>query len=119
MKTLKFILIIVIISIAYLSLTPTVTVTIGNDKISHFIAYGTLMTVIGLLSFQTRKRFFLGIISALLYGALIEIAQHYVPGRFMSVYDLIANGTGVFIGIVITIMIYTPVHNSMDRLGIK
>ena len=119
MKSLKFILVLVIIAIAYLSLTPTDTITIGNDKISHFIAYGSLMTIVGLLTFQTRKRFFLGIILALFYGAILEIAQYYVPGRFMSFYDLIANATGVFIGIVITIFIYDPVHNLLNRLGVK
>lgn len=119
MKTLKVILIILLIGIAYLSLTPTEIVTIGNDKVSHFIAYGCLMTIIGLLSFQTRNKFFLGIILALFYGAVLEIAQNYVPGRMMSIYDLIANGTGVFIGVILTIMIYHPVHKLLNRLGIK
>ena len=116
---LRITLLLIIAGIAYLSLTPTEIVTIGNDKTSHFIAYGILMSIIGLISFQTRKRFFLGIVLALLYGALLEIGQHYVPGRFMSVYDLIANGTGVFIGIIITILIYKPVHSLLKSLGVK
>lgn len=119
MKTIKIILIVVIIGIAYFSLTPTDTIIIGNDKISHFLAYGTLMFIIGLVSFQTRTKFFLGIILALFYGAMLEIVQYYVPGRFMSFDDLIANATGVFIGIVLTIMLYNPTHNLLNRLGIK
>lgn len=95
---LRVSLIAILIGIAYLSLTPTETITIGNDKISHFIAYGVLMLNIGLITYPHTKKFRNGIAMASLYGVFMEIGQHYVPGRFMSVYDVVANLLGVFIG---------------------
>jgi len=33
------------------------------------------------------------------YGVLMEVGQHFVPGRFMSAGDLVANGLGVVLGL--------------------
>lgn len=96
----------IIVGIAYLSLSPTETIVVGNDKISHFIAYAVLMINIGLITYSVKKRFVAGIILALIYGGIIEVLQHFVPGRYMSIYDMFANAAGVFIGILIIIMTY-------------
>ena len=88
---LKASLSIIIIGILYLSLTPTETLTVGNDKISHFIAYSCLMLNIGLIQLPSIKKLRTGIIAALLLGCLVEVIQHFVPGRFMSFGDVIAN----------------------------
>ncbi|MDX2360619.1 MAG: VanZ family protein [Crocinitomicaceae bacterium] len=115
---LRVSLILIIIGIAYLSLTPTDTITIGNDKISHFIAYGALMTNIGMITYEKRYRFLWGIILALLYGALIEVGQHFVPGRFMSGMDMLANAGGVILGALITIFAYKPVRKLLSKTRI-
>ena len=116
---LKISLIAIILGIAWLSLTPTDTITIGNDKISHFIAYGTLMFNVGLLSYENRNRFVLGILLSLIYGALIEVAQHFVPGRFMSGYDMLANAGGVATGTILTVVLYKPVRKLLKSLGLN
>lgn len=99
-------LIIVIIGIAWLSLTPKDTITVGNDKISHFIAYGCLMWNVGLLTFSKPKHFAIGILCCLAYGALMEFLQDFVPGRYMSLYDIFANAGGVLAGCLLTLISY-------------
>ena len=104
---LRFTLLTIIIGIAYLSITPTDTLIVGNDKISHFIAYSVLMTNVGLLTYLNKKRFLAGALLSIAYGAIIEVIQHYVPGRFMSGYDILANTTGVLLGVIITFLFHS------------
>ena len=106
---LRITLVLIVLGIAYLSLTPKETLTIGNDKISHFMAYGALMWNIGLLYFERRSAFITGIALALSYGALIEVGQHFVPGRCMSLYDIFANAGGVLTGVLLTFITYPPI----------
>ena len=108
---LRVSLILIILAIAYLSLTPLETITIGNDKISHFIAYGTLMTNAGLLTYPDRKKFAIAILLCVVYGVLIEVGQYYVPGRFMSSYDVLANAAGVAIGSTIVLLFHKPIRS--------
>jgi len=96
----------IVLGIGYLSLSPTETIVVGNDKISHFIAYAVLMINVGLITYPIKKHFVIGIIISLLYGGVIEVIQHYVPGRYMSVYDMFANATGVLIGALFIISTY-------------
>ena len=115
---LRISLVIVVIGIAYLSLSPSETIVVGNDKISHFIAYSVLMFNAGLLTYNVKRNFILSIILCLVYGALIEVEQHFVPGRFMSGYDMIANSLGVFIGIISTVILYKPVTKILQATRI-
>lgn len=112
---LRITLILIVLGIAYLSLTPSETITIGNDKISHFIAYGTLMFNAGLLTYANRKKFTIAIILCFAYGVLIEVGQHYVPGRFMSSFDVIANASGVVLGSLMTFLLYKPIQNLQKK----
>lgn len=110
-------LIIVALGIAWLSLTPRETITIGNDKISHFIAYGVLMWNVGLVTYANRKHFFIGILCSLCYGALMEFLQDFVPGRFMSIYDMFANAGGVLSGCLLTVISYRFLRNLLGEKG--
>jgi len=116
--TLKISLVLIILGIAYLSLTPLDTITIGNDKVSHFIAYGVLMTNVGLLAYDKKRRFIFGIVLCLLYGALIEVGQHFVPGRFMSGMDMVANAGGVALGIIISWLFYPTLSKLLKKTRI-
>jgi VanZ family protein len=66
------------------------------DKVMHFTFYG-LFTVIA-AGCTTKKKTFLqlGILIAC-YGALMEFFQSFVPSRFMSVADMVANTSGVVV----------------------
>ena len=101
---LRITLILLLIAIAYLSLTPSTSISVGNDKAGHFIAYGTLMINIGLITLPKIMRFRSGIIFAVGYGMLMEIGQYFVPGRTFSMYDMLANVLGVAIGIIVSIL---------------
>lgn len=106
---LRISLAIVLLGIAYLSLTPSETIVVGNDKISHFIAYAVLMFNAGLITYKSQRKFIIAIVLCFIYGALIEVGQHFVPGRYMSGYDMIANTSGVGIGTILTVLLYKPV----------
>lgn len=116
MTFLKITLTLIVIGILYLSLTPTETLTVGNDKISHFIAYSCLMWNIGLIQLPSKKKLRIGIIAALSLGCLVEVIQHFVPGRFMSFGDVIANSIGVAIGCLIALLLYKPIQHWLRKL---
>ncbi len=66
------------------------------DKIMHFSFYG-LFTVIA-AGCTTQKKTFLQLsIFIAGYGALMEVFQSFVPSRFMSLADIVANTSGVVI----------------------
>lgn len=116
---LKISLILVALAIAYLSLTPVAAVTVGNDKISHFLAYSVLMTNLGLVALPSRKRLWFAVIAALCYGALMEAGQGFVPGRTLSFLDMLANATGVTIGVLITLFFGTRIKQLLAKARIK
>lgn len=77
----------------------------GVDKIAHAIAFGSLAGAIALWVPSRRWmapgswRFIcLAAGIAILYGISDEIHQSFVPGRFPSVYDVIADAIGAFAG---------------------
>jgi VanZ family protein len=116
---LRITLAIIIVGICYLSISPTDTLTIGNDKTSHFIAYSTLMFNVGLLTYLNKPLFIRGVILSILFGGVLEIVQHFVPGRVMSILDLAANTVGVFLGVILTIFLYKKVHSLLKVLGLN
>lgn len=103
-------LLLVIIGITYLSLSPSPKLAASNDKVGHFIAYGTLMLHLGLLTVNNRNRFILSVVFAFVYGGLMEFGQWFVPGRSVSGLDLLANTGGVAIGVVFSLVLAKPVR---------
>ncbi len=79
-----------------------------NDKINHFIAYFILAVLVNLtLIFQRKSRFLfkkaplVTIIIGLLYGAVDELHQIFVPGRFADTLDWMADGLGTIVGVLV------------------
>ena len=78
------------------------------DKIVHFFIYGLLglLTVHGLkhASHQLLQKHYLWIstLICIFFGATDEIHQFYVPGRFASVWDWIAD----ILGILVFVLVY-------------
>ena len=72
-----------------------------SDKLIHFVLFGTL----GVLIFRSLEKmpvrnirahaFLWSILFTSLYGALDEMHQYFVPGRFTSLADWIADTLGV------------------------
>ena len=77
-----------------------------SDKINHFLAYFILSVLLNLaLIFQRKSIFFFNnaaaaaVIIASVYGALDEIHQIFIPGRFAEVLDWLADTAGAVLGV--------------------
>jgi len=100
-------LICVIVGIGILSLFPREPSGVElpiNDKIGHGIAYFVLMINGGIV--MRKKRWTAVGIGAFIYSILLEGVQYFVPGRSTDAYDLIANGTGIIVGLIVLSMFY-------------
>ena len=67
------------------------------DKLVHFIAYGGLTGLLGFAAYLD-KRVLIGCV-VLAIGALDEIMQSVVPGRFADAGDFLADALGVMCAI--------------------
>ncbi|TSA29702.1 MAG: hypothetical protein D4R68_01720 [Ignavibacteriales bacterium] len=84
----------------------------NQDKYEHFIAYCGLAILLSLaLYFQKRyilissKAFLFSLLLMLTYGAVDELHQLFVPGRYCDFYDWLADSSGGIIGIGIVFFI--------------
>ncbi|PIS30782.1 MAG: hypothetical protein COT43_00995 [Candidatus Marinimicrobia bacterium CG08_land_8_20_14_0_20_45_22] len=74
------------------------------DKVEHLIEYGIfgIFLMLAFANFQSEKvarnAVWISLIIGILYAGTDEIHQLYVPGRFCSVYDLIADTIGIALG---------------------
>ena len=69
----------------------------GIDKLAHFGVY-FVWSLIARLNAKDKSRINIGIfIFMLIMAVLDECHQHYIPGRNVSIYDLLANWLGVII----------------------
>lgn len=68
-----------------------------NDKVEHFTAYA-LLAVLPVVGLRRRTIALLGAGSMALTGLILELLQHFVPGRTPDVLDELANISGVVCG---------------------
>ena len=69
-----------------------------SDKLVHFAVYfATAFLAVVLLGLKGRSPLLLGCAVIALYGALMEVAQHFLPYRSFSVGDMAANAGGVLV----------------------
>jgi VanZ family protein len=71
------------------------------DKVMHFTFY-VLFTIIAAGCTTQRKTFIWLSIFIACYGALMEFCQSFVPSRFMSIADIVANTSGVLLMVLIS-----------------
>lgn len=118
MKIIKVITIFILIVITYYSLKPPTTHNLPtNDKLGHFLAYSTLSFHL-LLLYSTKKNRILAILFAVSYGLLMELIQGFIPGRQSSFYDILANTSGVAIGLIIISLFKKQIISVYRVLGI-
>lgn len=82
----------------YLSLVPKpgAVFEASPDKFLHLLCWGVLLVSLWLAS--GIKGFRLWMIPALFgYSVLVEIGQIWVPNRFFSYADIVANGAGILL----------------------
>jgi VanZ family protein len=75
----------------------------SNDKLVHYASYAGLGGL-SLLSFA-RRRGILCALSMIPLGVLLEVFQHFSPGRTPEFLDAVANTLGVFSGIAVVILL--------------
>ena len=86
-----------------------------RDKGVHFVEYGTLSVLLthALRSTAPQRRAILiwgaAVIITLVWGAIDEIHQAFVPGRFSDVGDLVADGCGAVAGSLLYLLVRRPV----------
>ena len=67
------------------------------DKFAHVIIYG-IFALLAIPLANTRERLLYFCLAIAFFGGLMEVGQHFSPGRFMSLDDFLANLIGVGIG---------------------
>jgi VanZ family protein len=99
----RVVFVLLLVMVMVLSLAPVSQPDFSpNDKVNHFIAYGTL-SFVGLLAFA-RWFWVLGFLFC--YGVLIEFLQGMTEYRFASAADVVANSLGLLIGSVVFAMLF-------------
>jgi VanZ family protein len=84
--------------VAFASLSPGTGVSIESwDKLAHFLSYG-LFAILGFGLAGSRRGYFFLCLGIVAFSGLMEVGQSFVPGRFMSAYDMLANVVGVLLG---------------------
>ena len=91
----------------------------NQDKYEHFIAYCVLAMLLSLaLYFQKRsilissKAFLFALLFILAYGAIDELHQLFVPGRYCDFYDWLADSSGGIIGIGFVFLFVRRISNN-------
>lgn len=90
-----------IVIVIYYSLLPQVEFPVdfwSADKAYHCAAYGWL-AVLPMTGFSARRLASSAALSMIFLGILLEVGQHYLPGRSFSLLDITANTLGVILGI--------------------
>ena len=85
-------------------LTPVTIVQAGGwDKLFHFSGFFVLagMLAQGWQQLSCVQWF----TSLLLYAALTEVLQHFIPGRSFSIMDWLANGLGIATGLLLSYLL--------------
>jgi VanZ family protein len=88
-----------------------------NDKVGHFLAYGTFSMNVCLLFNRWKKELLFSLIGIVLYGVLIEFLQGFVR-RETSFYDFLANTAGVAIGAIIIALFRRPLSAFLAKINV-
>ena len=106
------------LAIAYLSLTNPSNIAIpikvkNLDKFLHASAY-TVLTLSWLFALRNYKKYQLVIIPIFLYGILMEFLQGWLTiNREKDIFDVLANSTGILLGMLIFTRIYKVVQKKL------
>lgn len=90
-----------IVAIEYLATTALEIKPIQNswDKANHFIAFMTLYITLslGYPKLDVVKK----VLILLFFGLQIELVQYFLPNREFSLLDVVADGVGIVMGMIV------------------
>ncbi len=68
-----------------------------SDEFAHLAAYAVL-ALAGGIAFRGAPSLFLLAVGLLALGGGLELVQAFIPGRYASGYDILANAIGIALG---------------------
>ncbi len=71
----------------------------GADKVNHLLAFGTLGLLAALCAAPGARAALLAAVALLAYGGFIEGVQSLLPSRHAEWTDLVADATGIVLGL--------------------
>jgi VanZ family protein len=96
---------------------PKVSLFYGADKIIHFMMY-FIFSMLSCWALKTEKHYFrllLIVLATIGWGMFMEFVQMEMHmGRSFSFYDMVANGLGVFVGVIIYVL--TTFKRNIDSI---
>lgn len=94
---IAFVLLFCLVTYLALAPAPPQAADFGWDKLNHAAAFG----VMGFAASLGFGRSALAALALLLYGALIEAVQGFIPTRSAEWADLLADGAGIALGVLL------------------
>ena len=75
------------------------------DKVAHFMEYAVLSVLVMLgvyntFAFSAAKKVLFALISCMVYGIVLELAQNLLPYRSAELGDAFANALGIIMGVI-------------------
>lgn len=98
-------LLLAVITWLALSPAPPDSADTGWDKVDHALAFATLAFVSVWALWQRPRQWLLLVVALLAYGGFIEIAQSFVPTRDAEWNDVLADGVGIALGLLVALPI--------------
>lgn len=94
---------------------PPQSLSTGWDKLNHALAFATL-AIAARESFPARRAIAVIVAALLGFGAFIELVQALVPGRGSEWADLLADGVGIAVGLLVLQLVRPPLRGG-DATG--
>lgn len=69
-----------------------------NDLVAHALGY-VVLTAVAIFAFPQKRWFLRLALACFMYSILIECIQYFLPYRSFSLLDILANGSGVLVGL--------------------
>ena len=105
-----------LLAVSYLSLTPDPPpyIDTGWDKANHLLAFAALAFAAMQAFAPARWKPGAVALALLAYGALIELLQSLVPGRFGEIADVLADALGIGLGLVLAWAVQPRRSNQLE-----
>lgn len=99
-RTLLLLTIVAVCALAF-DPHPPPAIDTGWDKRNHLLAFATLALLAELAFWPWRWRRARNLLGLLAFGAFIELVQTQIPGRSGEWLDLLADGLGIVVGMLL------------------
>lgn len=99
----RALLALLLVAITWLALVPNPPqgISTGWDKTNHLLAFSTLAFVSVWARWPQPRQWPMLVVALLLYGCGIEVAQSFLPPRSAEAADVLADGLGIALGLLI------------------